>query len=123
METEDTILIAEDDYASLELLKNKLEEQCKKYIAVEDGRAAVEAIRQNPKVKLVFMDIRLPELDGIEAMKQIKSLRKNVVVIAQTAYIYSVEHDKVKYLKSGFDGFVEKPLNLDIIGEIVNKYM
>ena len=116
------VLIAEDDYASRELLKTKLEEHKREYITVVDGLSAIETIRNNPDVRLVFMDIRLPEIDGIEAMKKIKQLRKNVVVIAQTAYLYSVDREKQIYLSSGFDGFIEKPFNLDVVSTIIEKY-
>lgn len=122
MKTTSKVLIAEDDYASRELLKNKLEEHKREYIAVEDGLSAVETIRNDPDVRLVFMDIRLPEIDGIEAMKKIKQLRKNVIVIAQTAYLYSVDREKQIYLASGFDGFLEKPFNLDIVSNIIEQY-
>ena len=122
MKKESTVLIAEDDFASQELLKNKVEEHNRRYIAVQDGASAVEMIRKYPEVNLVFMDIRLPEIDGIEAMKQIKKLRKNIIVIAQTAYLYNCERDRQIYLDIGFDGFIEKPFNLDLISNILNRY-
>jgi CheY-like chemotaxis protein len=117
-----SVLIAEDDYASRELLRSKMEEHNCEYFLAEDGKSAVDLFVQHPDINLVFMDIRLPEMDGIEAMKQIKGIRKNTVVIAQTAYIFSVEKDKQLYLSNGFDEFIEKPFNLDHLSRLIEQY-
>ena len=77
------VLIAEDDYASRELLKTKMEEHNCDYFIAEDGATAVDIFSKNPEIQLVFMDIRLPEIDGIEAMKQIKGISKNTIVIPE----------------------------------------
>lgn len=117
------VLIVEDDYASRELLQDTLEDKNRLYISVEDGLSAIKTIKDNPDINLVFMDIRLPKMDGVEAMKKIKSLNKNIIVIAQTAYLYSLEQDRTNYLNQGFDGFIEKPFNLVVLNEIIERYI
>ena len=71
------VMIAEDDFASGGIIINRLEHYKKKFILVKDGLSAVERIRKDPDIQVVFMDIRLPGMDGIEAMKEIKRIREN----------------------------------------------
>ena len=55
-------------------------------------------------------------------VKEIKKIRENVIVIAQTAYVSSVETDRRKYLANGFDDFIEKPFPMNTLSELIEKY-
>lgn len=73
-----------------------------------DGKAAIELCRANHPFDLVIMDIHLPEMDGIEATRQIKQSRPSLPVIAATASKYDDEMDACR--EAGCDGFITKPL-------------
>jgi CheY-like chemotaxis protein len=66
------------------------------------------------------MDIKMPVMDGYEATEEIKKLNPEVVVIAQTAY--AMKTDKEKVMKSGFDGYLSKPIKRDRLVSLIEKY-
>ncbi len=91
------ILIAEDDDVSEMLIAINIKEFGKEILKARTGVEAVEACRNNPDINLVLMDIRMPEMGGYEATRQIREFDKNVVIIAQTAY--GLIGDREKQLK------------------------
>ena len=115
------ILIAEDDWTSLQYLKRILLKQNIIVIHVENGEQAIELVRNTPDINLILMDIRMPVMDGIEATKQIKQIRPDLPIIAQTAYAF--EDEKSKILAIGCDEYLAKPLDNIKLNEIVNKYL
>ncbi len=78
-------------------------------IWAKNGLEAVKFCREIQEISIVLMDIQLPELNGIEATKQIKSFRKDLPIIAQTAYAMSEE--RKQSLEAGCDDFIAKPIN------------
>ncbi|MCU0344880.1 MAG: ATP-binding protein [Ignavibacterium sp.] len=87
-----------------------------------NGKEAVEAV-ESIDYDLVFMDISMPEMDGLTACSIIKSntsLKKNPVIIAMTANAMS--GDKENYLKVGMDDYISKPVNIEELRKIVLKW-
>jgi CheY-like chemotaxis protein len=119
--TEKTILIVEDDMASCELFKNFLKAKGIHTIIAENGYEAIEIVKNNPDIDLVLMDIKLPELDGSSAMIEIKRIRKDLPIIAETAY--ALKGDKRKFLSLGFDDYIPKPIKPDKLHTIISKYI
>jgi len=111
------ILIAEDDFISQLYLKKLLESMNYQVLIANNGEEAIDIIRKNDDIKLIFMDIKMPVLDGIEAFKIIKSINKDVKIIAQTAYAFVQEKDFL--LEIGFDDYISKPLNEELVRKIV----
>ena len=76
------------------------------------GKESIRKFREND-YDLIFMDHMMPEMDGVEAMKQIKAaardLSKNIIVVALTAN--AVSGAREMFIKEGFDGFIAKPIN------------
>jgi PAS domain S-box-containing protein len=104
------ILIAEDDQANFMYIKTLLQKSISaKIIHAANGREAIEKFMNNPGISLVLMDIKMPEVDGIEATKTIKSYNPAIPVIAITAY--AMLGDEKKIMEAGFDGYLSKPLN------------
>jgi len=68
----------------------------------------------------VFMDIKMPIMNGFEAMKIIKSKYPKIPVVAQTAYTFS--EDREKAFNEGFDDYLSKPLSRDKIMEVLRKF-
>lgn len=102
------ILIVEDDSSNYAYLKGVLSRTRAKLKWVENGREAIDLYLRE-RVDLVLMDIKLPVMDGIEALRTIKQENPNLPIIAITAYAMSGE--KEKYLLMGFDGYYSKPVN------------
>jgi len=112
-ENKKLILIVEDDPTSSLLYSNFLELKGFEVLSVTDGKEAIDAVIANPDIKVILMDIRLPELDGISTMKEIRKMRKDIPIIAQTAY--AMVEDKARMLKAGFDGYLSKPIKPDTL--------
>ena len=103
------ILVVEDDESSTYLIGEILKETGAKVDFTTDGDEAVEFFRNHPETDLILMDIHLPEKDGFTATREIKAIASSVVIIAQTAYAFSVDHYEAE--KAGCDAFFTKPLN------------
>jgi CheY-like chemotaxis protein len=103
------ILVVEDDESSTYLIGEILKETGAKVDFTTDGDEAVEFFRNHPETDLILMDIHLPEKDGFTATREIKAIASGVVIIAQTAYAFSVDHYEAE--KAGCDAFFTKPLN------------
>ena len=115
------ILVAEDDQVARLLLKTILHENVDKIIYAKNGAEAVEAIRKNQDIDLVLMDIKMPEIDGYEATRQIREFNTEVGIIAQTAFAMASDKDKI--LKSGFNGYVSKPIKKDELFRAIKKVL
>ncbi len=119
--TSGKILIAEDDWISSQYLGRVFAKFGFTVINAENGEQAVEFVRNIPEIELILMDIRMPVLDGIEATKQIKLIRPDLPIIAQTAYAFSEERTTI--LAIGCDDYVAKPIEMDKINAIIEKYL
>ncbi|HBS85369.1 MAG: hypothetical protein A2W91_16305 [Bacteroidetes bacterium GWF2_38_335] len=86
----------------------------------ENGLKAVEMCRNNIDIDLVLMDIQMPELDGYEATRQIKEFRKDLPIIAQTAY--AMEGVEEKSIEAGCDVYMSKPIDKEILKKRIDDY-
>jgi CheY-like chemotaxis protein len=112
------ILIVEDDLSSRLYLNKILEKAGVVILNAGDGEEAVNTAISNPDIDIILMDIQLPVLDGYSALIKIREFRKDMVVIAQTAY--GLLGDKEKILNSGFNDYVIKPiLSQNLIEKLV----
>ena len=102
------ILIVEDDVSSRLYLNKILEKTGAILLNAADGREAVDIAMNNQDIDIILMDIQLPVLDGYESAEKIREFRKNVLIIAQTAY--SLLGDREKIIASGFDDYIVKPI-------------
>jgi CheY-like chemotaxis protein/anti-sigma regulatory factor (Ser/Thr protein kinase) len=114
-----TILIAEDDNINYLLLKTILELKNHIIIRARNGQEAVDISFSNPNIDLVFMDIKMPILDGYQAFERIKQAKPNLKVIAQTAH--SSSEVKEQIMDAGFVGYITKPLDKEKIYELIDK--
>jgi PAS domain S-box-containing protein len=114
------ILIAEDDEASEILISRAFRTIGKKILKVRTGVAAVQACRSNNEIDLIMMDIKMPEMDGYEATRQIRQFDKEVIIIAQTAF--ALMGDSEKAIEAGCNDYISKPINRDELMTIIEKY-
>lgn len=115
-----TVLIVEDDIYNAEYLKEILLPKGFKIIHAHCGKDAVEISLREP-VDIVLMDIRLPDIDGYEATRQIKLQKPHLKIIAQTAY--AMPEEKQKALKSGCTDYLSKPIKPSILMSLINIYL
>jgi len=114
------ILIAEDDEPSEMFITNIVEPFGKKILSVRTGTKAVYACRNNPDIDLVLMDIKMPEMDGLEATHQIRQFNKDVIIIAQTAF--GLKGDKERALEAGCNDYISKPVDSSLLMLLLQKY-
>ena len=114
------ILIAEDDDDSFEYLKIILEEVAYNIARVKSGGDAVDYVKNHADIDLVFMDIKMPKMNGYEATKKIREFNNEIIIIAQTAYAFA--EDKTNALNAGCNDYISKPLNTEKMLEIISKY-
>lgn len=116
-----TILIAEDEEANFLFLKAALSKTKAKILWARNGKEALNIINSNEKVDLILMDIKMPEMNGIEASTKIKQINNNIPIIAQTAY--ASEEDIEKYVEAGCSDCLPKPFTKEKLLKIISRYI
>ena len=115
------ILIAEDDNINFLLFQKMMQNKNYNIIRAINGQEAVEICLSNPSIDLVLMDIKMPIMNGFEAIERIQPIRPNLPIIAQTAY--SSSEDKAKIEAAGFANYITKPLNRERLFELLIIYL
>ncbi len=114
------ILIAEDEEINYYFIKEALRSFNFTIYWGKNGKEALDLFEKYPEIKLVLMDIKMPVMNGYEALEAIKKIR-NVPVIAQTAYVLASE--KMQILGAGFDEYLSKPINLELLRTTLVKFL
>jgi len=115
------ILIVEDDETSCFLLYKGVKRFGGEILKVNSGIAAVKECGNNPDLDLILMDIKMPEMDGYEATRQIRQFNKHVIIIAQTAY--ALMGDREKSIDAGCNDHITKPINPNLLNELIQKHV
>ncbi len=118
--SEKVILIVEDDSFSYMMMYHMLEETRALILHADTGHKAIE-IFDKYKIDLVFLDIRLPEIDGYEVLKYMHQVNKGIPVIAQTANALPEDTRKIK--EAGFNHHITKPISRDSLFYVMNKFL
>ncbi len=118
------VLVAEDDYINylyIETLLNKVTNGKLSILHSRNGKEAIEASKNNPDLDLVFMDIKMPVINGYDAALEIKRFLPKLPIVAQTAY--SSEEDRQKAEKAKCDGFISKPIHRSELESVLEKFL
>jgi CheY-like chemotaxis protein len=115
------ILIAEDSVLNYTYLEAILQRTNVKLLWAKDGKEAVEMCQENDDIDIVLMDIKMPVLDGLNAIKEIKKFRKELPIIVQTAY--AMPEDRERSFAAGSDDYLTKPLNATVLFKTISKFM
>jgi signal transduction histidine kinase len=113
------ILVAEDDFIATEYLSIIMHDISSAILRASNGHEAVKICRNNSDIDMIFMDLKMPIVDGYEATKQIREFNKEVIIIAQIAY--ALAGDREKALNAGCNDYISKPINKSALIEIINK--
>ena len=114
-----TVLLVEDQKYNLLVLKKMLERMEIVVITAENGQEAIDICKQNDELDLVLMDIKMPVMDGYHAMKEIKKIKPEIKIIAETAY--ALAGDEKKILAAGFDDYLPKPITKESLEKILKR--
>jgi two-component system sensor histidine kinase BarA len=116
------ILCVDDNEANLKLVAELLADYNIKVSLASNGKSAVEICKKN-SFDLIFMDIQMPDIDGVEATKKIRKLKdgnKRIPIIALTAH--AMKGEKEKLLKQGMDDYLTKPVSQDDLEKMIKKW-
>ncbi|OPZ97319.1 MAG: Polar-differentiation response regulator DivK [Bacteroidetes bacterium ADurb.Bin408] len=116
-----TILLVEDDTHSSDLLKAMLLPAGANIITAVSGYEALSIFKKNKKIDIVLIDYKLPDIDGCEVAKNIRKNDRYIPLIAQTAF--ATAEDKKRCMNAGFNFFVSKPVNRDLLLNMINNYL
>ncbi|HET7199193.1 MAG TPA: response regulator, partial [Burkholderiales bacterium] len=106
-------LIVDDDIRNIFALAGALEQHGMTVLNAENGKDGIEALKNNPDVDVVLMDIMMPELDGYDTIRIVRGLEefKNLPIIAVTAK--AMKGDREKCIEAGASDYISKPVNVE----------
>jgi two-component system cell cycle response regulator DivK len=115
------ILVIEDNAKNLKLVRDVLQHAGYEVLEARTGEEGVEVAASN-EPDLVLMDLQLPGIDGIEALRRLRaSDRRAVPVVAVTAF--AMKADRERAFAAGFDGYVEKPISVRALPRQVQGFL
>ncbi len=118
-----TVLIADDDVRNIFSLTKTLEKFGMKIITAIDGNEALKQLEANPKVDVVLMDLMMPEMDGYESIRRIRSISKyhNLPIISVTAK--AMNSDREKCISAGASDYITKPVDVDQLVSLLRVWL
>jgi CheY-like chemotaxis protein len=116
-----TVLVVDDDPRNVFALTGMLEMHGMNVIDAEDGLKGIEALKQDPSIELILMDVMMPEMDGYEATARIRTMPDfaHLPIIAVTAK--AMRGDREKSLSAGANDYVTKPVDQAVLIERIQK--
>ena len=118
----DQILVVEDNARNMALLSDVLQATGYRTLQASTGRQALAlAARHGPA--LVLMDIRLPDMDGLEALRSLRSDPRTVSIPVLAVTAQAMKGDRERFLDAGFDGYLSKPIDIDALLAAVRAYI
>ncbi|PLK43141.1 PAS domain S-box protein [Emticicia sp. TH156] len=115
------ILLVDDNQVNRKVASEILNKSGCTVTTAESGAKAIEIFGDNPFFDLIFMDIQMPEMDGIETTHRMRDIYGSSLpkIVAMTAY--SMQHDRERFLSEGMDDYVPKPIRAAILVQKVNE--
>lgn len=114
------VLVVEDNAISFKLIAAVLKQVKANVVHASNGRMAIEACSGDRHFDLVFMDMQMPEVDGLEATRKIKEMRPWLPVVATTASTYDENAEACR--EAGCDAFLTKPLQFRRMFELMQTF-
>ncbi len=113
-----SILIVDDNISMCKTMSFILRHKGYSVISAYDGPEAIERVKEDP-FDIIFMDIKMPSMDGVKTYKKIKKIRPEAVVVMMTAY--AVKDLVQEVLEKGAYGIIYKPLDMEEVGILIEK--
>ena len=115
------ILVVEDNEKNMKLLRDVL--QATGYRALEAStaeRGLALAVEHSPA--LILMDIRLPDMDGVEALDRLRMDERTAAIPVLAVTAQAMKGDQERFMQAGFDGYLSKPVDVDELLEAVVRF-
>ncbi len=116
-----TVLVAEDNELNFIFMDRMLEPTNVYIIRANNGQEAIDICRDNTNIDLVLMDIEMPVVNGYEATKEIRKFNSELIILAQTAYVFSDE--KELSIQAGCNAYITKPIHIQSLMNTLDKYL
>ncbi len=116
-----TCLLVDDNKDVLLYLNRTLADTGINTLSARSGIEAIDIVKTMPGIDVVLLDMQMPEMNGIEATKEIRKIRKDIPIIAQTAFIF--EDDKDIILEAGCDACLIKPIRKDHLLTVMASFL
>ncbi len=120
MEKNPAILIVDDDESQTRTISLILKRKGYEVATAKDGSEAIERVKERP-FDVIFMDIKMPVMNGVEAYKEIKKIRPEAVVMMMTAY--AVDELIQEALREGVGGVLYKPIDIETVTALIDDAM
>ena len=117
-----TILYVEDDFNNRTLVRRVLEAEGYQLVDAANASQAMGCLKEH-KIDLILMDINMPEMDGYALTTQIKSVSEyaKIPIVAMTANV--MRGDRERSLEAGCDGYIQKPIDIDLLTQQVERFL
>ena len=115
------VLIVEDEDLNYLFLEKLMKPTQIKIYRAKTGTEAIEISKKQTGIDIILMDIKLPEMDGIEATQKIRKMLPKIPIIAQTAF--AMKGDEERFLNAGCNDYIPKPLKAEILLNKLNNYL
>jgi two-component system, cell cycle response regulator DivK len=121
-EDKGTILYVEDNPDNRNLIRRVLMSEGYSMVEAINGRQAIEKL-EDGGIDLILMDINMPDMDGYTLTSQIKAMEKftKIPIVAVTANV--MRGDREKSLEAGCDGYIQKPIDIDILAQQIERFL
>jgi len=113
-----TVLVADDNEVAQRLCRRVLEKAGHRVLTASDGIEAVSLALANP-LDMILMDVAMPGMDGLEAMRQIKAQKPGMAIVIASAH--SMASDRERFLAAGADDVLSKPFRLTDLTAVVDR--
>lgn len=119
--TQPSLLIIDDDSRNIFALGLMLKSKGYPALSATDAKAGIALLKKHSGLKVVLLDMMMPDMDGYEAIAEIKKFPELncVTIIAVTAQ--AMPGDKEKCLAAGADDYISKPVNIDLLLELLKR--
>ena len=116
------LLVVDDNKLNLKVASKLLGDMGCDIETVQSGKECIEKVQENNKYDLIFMDIMMPDMDGVQTMHTLKAMPGfHAPVVSLTAD--AVEGSREKYLGEGFDDYIPKPMDRNEMHDAITKYI
>ena len=116
-----TLLLVEDEEVNFMYINELLENTGVNLLRVVTAEEAITICKSMQPIDLILMDMRLPGISGFDATRLIKRIRRDIPIVAQTAY--AMENEKKQCLEAGCDHYMTKPFDQEALFDILNGYL
>jgi PAS domain S-box-containing protein len=119
--SERTLMVVEDDRINQLFLQELLGPTGATLVMCQRGSEVINKLDINPGVELILVDLKLPDIDGLEIVGQIREKGYRMPIIAQTAY--AMQEDRQKCMQSGCNGYIDKPIEPNELIKIISQHL